>query len=117
MKIKIAFLCLLLVIASWMLSGCQRRMSTALTVRPITPKDYNHVLPPGELALRKITDPAQIPDYTRACSDTDRLREAIANSLNYMAKPSSKHYYPYGNIPYEQAVESLRELDRLVALR
>ena len=75
------------------------------------------MLPPGKLALRKITDPAQIPDYTLACSDTDRLREAIANSLNYLAKPSSKQHYPYGDIPYEQAVKSLRELDRLVAMR
>ncbi len=117
MKIRITFLCLLLVMASWMLSGCQKRISTELTVQPITPKDYNHVLPPGKLALRKITDPAQIPDYTLACSDTDRLREAIANSLNYLAKPSSKQHYPYGDIPYEQAVKSLRELDRLVAMR
>lgn len=117
MKIRITFLCLLLVMASWMLSGCQKRISTELTVQPITPKDYNLVLPPGKLALRKITDPAQIPDYTLACSDTDRLRETIANSLNYLAKPSSKQHYPYGDIPYEQAVKSLRELDRLVAMR
>ena len=74
-------------------------------------------MPPGELALRKITDPNQIPDYTLACSDTDRLQEAIANSLNYMAKPSSKKFYPYGDITYEQAVRSLRELKDLVALK
>ena len=117
MKIRIIFLGLLLVIAFLVLAGCQKRSSLVLTDYPKPQKDYNRQLPPGELALRKITDPNQIPDYTQACSDTDRLQEAIANSLNYMAKPSSKKFYPYGDITYEQAVRSLRELEKLVALR
>ncbi|MDP1990950.1 MAG: MltA domain-containing protein [Syntrophales bacterium] len=117
MKIRIIFLGLFLVIAFLVLAGCQKRTSVVYTV-PLKPqKDYHRQLPPGELALRKITDPSQIPDYTRACADTDRLREAIANSLNYMAKPSSKKVYPYGEITYERAVRSLRELEKLVALR
>ena len=40
-------------------------------------KDYTRQLPPGELALRKITDPSQIPDYTLALYDTSGLLEAI----------------------------------------
>ena len=117
MKIRFLFLGLFLVIAFLVLAGCQKRTSALYTV-PLKPqKDYQRQLPPGELALRKITDPSQIPDYTRACADTDRLREAIANSLNYMAKPSSKKVYPYGEITYERAVMSLRELEKLVALR
>ena len=116
MKIRINFLSLLFVIAFLVLIGCQKRTSLVLTDYPKPQKDYNHLLPPGELALRKITDPNQIPDYTMACSDTDLLQEAIANSLNYMAKPSSKKFYPYGDITYEQAVRSLRELKNLVTL-
>jgi membrane-bound lytic murein transglycosylase A len=117
MKTRILFLGLLLVIAFLVLTGCQKRTSLVFRDYPKPQKDYNHHLPPGELALRKITDPNQIPDYTLACSDTDRLKEAIANSLNYMAKPSSKKFYPYGDITHEQAVRSLRELENLVTLR
>ena len=110
MKIRIIFLVLLLVITFSVLAGCQKRTSLIVRDYPKPQKDYHRPLPPGELALRKITDPNQIPDYTLACSDTDRLQEAIANSLNYMAKPSSKKFYPYGDITYEQALRSLREL-------
>jgi len=117
MKIRIIFLGLVLVIVLSVLAGCQKRTSLVLRDYPKPTKDYHRPLPPGELALRKITDPNQIPDYTLACSDTDGLQEAIANSLNYMAKPSSKKFYPYGDITYEQAVKSLRELKDLVALK
>jgi membrane-bound lytic murein transglycosylase A len=116
MKIKIIFLGLLLVIAFSLLVSCQKRTSLVIKDYPKPQKDYYRQLPPGEQALRKITDPKQIPDYTLAFSDTDRLQEAITNSLNYMAKPSSKKFYPYGNITYEQAVKSLQELKNLVAL-
>jgi membrane-bound lytic murein transglycosylase A len=114
MKIRIPFFALFLIVALLVLAGCQKRITSTITVHPDPPKDYNRLLPPGELALRKITDPSQIPDYTAALSNLDRLREAIANSLNYMAKPSSKTFYPYGDITHERAVRSLRELDNLV---
>ena len=115
MKIRIIFLGLLLIIAFLVLASCQKRTSFVVTDYPKPPKDYTRQLPPGELALRKITDPNQIPDYTRAFSDTDGLAEAIERSLNYMAKPSSKAFYPYGDITHEQAVKSLQELKKLVA--
>jgi len=100
-----------------MFTGCQGRLTTVVTHIPVEQqKDYTRQLPPGELALRKITDPNQIPDYTRACSNLDGLNEAIARSLSYMAKPSSKTFYPYGEITHEQAVRSLQELDKLVSL-
>ncbi len=117
MKIKIIFFCLLSVVAFLFLAGCQTRTSVVVTEQPEPTKDYSRALPPGELALRKITDPSQIPDYTNACSDTDGLKEAIARSLNYMAKPSSKKYYPYGDITHEHAVRSLQELEKLVNLK
>jgi len=110
---------LLLVIAFFVLAGCQGRLTTVVTHIPIEPpqKDYFRQLPPGELALRKITDPQQIPDYTKACSNLNGLQEAIARSLSYMAKPSSKNFYPYGDITHEQAVRSLQELEKLVSLK
>lgn len=117
MKIRIIFLGLFAVIAFSVLAGCQKHTSFVFRDYPKPQKDYYRQLPPGEKALRKITDPSQIPDYTLASSDMDRLQEAINNSLNYMAKPSSKTFYPYGDITYEQAVRSLQELKNLVGLR
>jgi len=98
MKIRIVFLSLALTISLLVLGSCQKRTSYVYRdyPKPQAQKDYQRPLPPGELALRKITDPSQIPDYTAACSDMKRLQEAITNSLNYMAKPSSRKFYPYG---------------------
>ena len=115
MKIRIIFLVLLSVIAFLVLAGCEKRSVIVRTNFPEHQKDYTRQLPPGELALRKITDPSQIPDYTKAFSDTDGLLEAISNSLNYMAKPSSQKFYPYGGITHEHAVRTLQELKKLVA--
>jgi membrane-bound lytic murein transglycosylase A len=120
MKNKIICLCTLLALAFLILAGCQQKRGAVITdSREPAPaaKDYTRQLPPGELALRKITDPAQIPDYTKACSDLDGLQEAIARSLSYLAKPSSKRFYPYGDITHEHAVKSLQELQKLVAAK
>jgi membrane-bound lytic murein transglycosylase A len=117
MKNKIIFFGLILMIAFSALAGCQKRSSIITETREFFPKDYSRQLPPGELALRKITDPKQIPDYTKACSDINGLREAIARSLSYMAKPSSNKFFPYGDITHEQAVKSLQELDKLVSAK
>lgn len=104
---------LLVLVVFLALSGCQKRNVVMIDAQEIK-KDYTRPLPPGELALRKITDPAQIPDYTKAFADLTGLAAAIDQSLIYMAKPSSKKFYPYGDITHEQAVKSLEALKRLV---
>ncbi len=116
MKIK-HILFILLIISLLFLSGCKGRVYTVVTNLPDLPKNYNRELPPGELALRKIVDPNQIPDYTQACADIEGLHSAISRSINYMTKPSSEKYFPYGNITHEQALRSLRELEKLFALK
>lgn len=113
MKTKIILVGLLIVVMGLGFAGCQKRSVVMLEDRTVE-KDYLRQLPPGELALRKITDPDQIPDYTKAAGDLDGLAEAITHSLNYMAKPSSERFYPYGEITHEQAVKSLQELRKLV---
>jgi membrane-bound lytic murein transglycosylase A len=70
--------------------------------------EYDRPLPPGELALRKITDSNEIPDFTRAWRDLDSLKAALQNSLSYLGKPSSRQYYPYDNINHERVVKSLQ---------
>jgi len=77
-------------------------------------KNYEAQLPPGALALRKITDPAQIPDFTQACAGSAGTREAIVYSLDYLAKPSSRKNFPYGEVTHEQAVASLRAFAALL---
>ncbi|MCE5339822.1 MAG: MltA domain-containing protein [Planctomycetaceae bacterium] len=81
----------------------------AVKIEPERAKpQYDKPLPPGELALRKITNPADIPDFTFACYDLTNLEKAIDKSLNYLKKPSAQQYYPYGDIPREQAIDSLK---------
>ena len=112
MKIKFILIGLILVIVFLALAGCEKRNVIVSTTFPEPQKDYTRQLPPGELALRKITNPSQIPDYTQACSDMNGLLEAIEHSLNYMAKPSSSAFYPYGDITHEHAIKSLQELKK-----
>jgi len=88
-------------------TGCKPHRPIYLPPPP-SPLDYDRPLPPGQLALRKITDPNQIPDFSGAMGDVESLKEAIRRSLNYMSKPSSKGFYPYGEITHGQAVASLK---------
>jgi len=76
--------------------------------------EYSKPLPPGEFALRKITDPDEIPDFTGACLDLSNLKTAIHNSLNYLKKPSSEQYFPYSDIPHQQAEGSLKAFLKLI---
>jgi len=98
----------LAVIASLVpLAGCLHR--PIFMPPPTEAKDYDRPLPPGQLALRKITDPNDIPDFSGAMGDVEALKRAIRFSLNYMAKPSSRDFYPYGEITHAHAVASLKD--------
>jgi len=104
MKIKGLVLCVLAGIL--VTTGCRK----AQVVKP----DYGRQLPPGQFALRKITDPAMIPDITFACYDTKDLRLAIDHSLSYLSKPSSKQFFPSNDITHEHAVASLKAFGLLL---
>ena len=100
------------------LAGCQRYHRTSVFTEemaaPQGMEKYSKQLPPGELALRKITDPADIPDFTAACGDLSGLRKAIDYSLDYLKKPSSQQVFPYGEITHKQAEDSLSALAQLI---
>ncbi len=102
-KTKTYILILLLTLLIATLTGCQR----AAKAPPKPP--YDNPLPPGQTALRKITNPAMLPDFTMARTNDPALRQAISNSLNYLSKPSSKTFYPCGQITHQMAVNSLNE--------
>ncbi|MGD0078890.1 MAG: MltA domain-containing protein [Sedimentisphaerales bacterium] len=89
--------------------GCQKQQA-----RVIEPTDYDKALPPGQLALRKITNPAEIPDFTDACHNLSNLSESIDNSLDYLKKPSSRGFYPYADITHQQVVDSLTAFKELI---
>ncbi|MBN2588761.1 MAG: MltA domain-containing protein [Sedimentisphaerales bacterium] len=108
MKNRILLSAILLILS--LITGCR------VTTREITAeKDYSRPLSPGKAALRKITNPAEIPDFSIACLDLTNLRGAIKNSLNYLSKPSSKEFFPIGLISHSKVVDSLKEFDKLLA--
>lgn len=88
-------------------AGCKKQVKV---VKP----QYDRQLPPGQYALRKITDPAMIPDITFACYEILDLRQSINYSLNYLNKTSSRKYFPCGDITHDRAVASLKMLSKLL---
>ena len=105
MKNKI-FLSVLLLVAAVFI-GCRPQIKEA-KIR------YDRPLPPGQFALRKITNPYELPDFTMACLDIRDLRAVINNSLNYLSKPSSRQFFPCGEITHSRAVESLNVFAQLL---
>jgi len=84
-------------------------------VEPIISRpDYDRPLLPGQHALRKITNPLYIPDFTLAGLDLHGLKPAIENSLNYLRKSSSKQYFPVSGITHQRAVDSLEAFTGLL---
>lgn len=69
--------------------------------------DYGRPLPPGQLALRKIP-PEQYPDFSRGFERSQDLVDAVHHSLSYLSKPSSRRYFPYGDVTHDRAAASLR---------
>lgn len=106
MKRTIVLLVLSLILAA-MVTGCRTRPG------PVKP-DYNTPLLPGQSALRKVTNPAEIPDFTLASLDLTNLREAVDNSLSYMHKPSSRNYFPIGDVTHTRAIESLKAFSEML---
>lgn len=96
---KLLYLLLLLLTIT---IGC-RAPGEPIIARPA----YDRPLLPGQQALRKITNPLYIPDFTLASLDLHGLKPAIENSLNYLRKSSSKQYFPVSGITHQQAVDSL----------
>ena len=104
MKIKILLYLLFLVMT--IIVGCKapQRIEEAYIEKP----SYDTPLLPGQNALRKITNPVEIPDFTLACLNLDELKPAIERSLNYLSKPSSEQFFPVSGITHGLAVKSLK---------
>ena len=103
-------LILLLVVMVSGLTGCRTRGKVKTQEQLV----YDKPLGPGQSALRKITDPALIPDFTMAACNLTNLREAVGNSINYMQKPSSEQFFPVDDVTHVRAKASLEEFARLL---
>lgn len=77
--------------------------------------DYTRPLPPGRLALERVTDPNEIPYFGFALEERDSLLLALGRSLDYFSKPSSRKYFPYLDVTHERAVATLKAFRELVA--
>ncbi len=78
-------------------------------------KDYARPLPPGALGLRKITNPAELPDIKAAFATIDdSLPDALGRSIAWTEKPSAKQYFPTATITFERAKKSLVAFQRLL---
>jgi peptidoglycan lytic transglycosylase A len=89
-------------------------LSTGCQTKPPRVKEYDRPLPAGQLALRKISDPNRLPDFAPGWCDLDSLTTALRRSLNYLNKPSSAQYFPYGDIHREDVVKTLETFLALV---
>ncbi|NQT85877.1 MltA domain-containing protein [bacterium] len=98
----IGLMCVSLTSCGWI--GCRKKR-----------KDYGKPLPPGVMALRKLTDPEDYPDFGAGFRNRQGMAEAIDNSLGYYAKPSSKEHFPYLDIEHERAVQTLEVFKQVIA--
>ena len=93
--------------------GCSQQTATPTAKATL---DYNRPLPRGQAPLRRITNPADMPDTTVAWNNRDIfLADALDESIQWYDAPSSRQWFPVCNITHEQAkasVVAMRELMR-----
>jgi len=89
-----------------LLAGCDLLSVVPTEGSPLQP-DYGRPLPPGEMALEKITDPSMYPDFGLGFGERDSMLLAIDGTLDYFAKPSSLQWFPYLDISHERSIMSL----------
>jgi len=110
-NMKKTLLVVLLALIGFSGSSCQK----AKKLERVEEKPaYDTPLPPGALALRKITNPAEIPDFTIACYDLIDMKSSLNKSLNYLSKPSSEGFFPIGDITHQRAVDSLKQFKEML---
>ncbi len=103
------FACAGMIVLFSVMVGCQRE----------TVKDYGRPLPPGHPALRKITNPAELPDLRLAYQSVEpSLGPALERSLAWFDKPSTQSHFPVrtidGQITHEAARASVYAFMRLL---
>ncbi|MEM7229000.1 MAG: MltA domain-containing protein [Planctomycetota bacterium] len=107
---------LLVVATACLFIGCQKQTATTEPMTSENRPDYSRELPPGQSALRLITDPRRYPDLGEAFRNRDVfVLDAIDRSLGWFEKPSSKSFYPFEQFTHDQAYASLLAMQELLA--
>ena len=84
-------------------------------VKDVNPGDaYAMELAEGELGLELLQDGQPWPDFSIGWAQRKELHQAVQYSLDYLAKPSSKTFFPYGPITHEKMVASLGRFQDLL---
>ena len=97
------------------LTGCS---TTELAQGPVAAPapNYSRALPPGDSALRLVTDLSRLPDLADAYRNGDELLvQAIDRSLDWYSAPSSRRFFPFEGITHEQARNSLLAIRELLS--
>ena len=92
---RVALLVLIGVIPLAGLAGCRKK-------KPPQAVDFNRELPPGRVALRKIT-PAEYPDFSKCTWNLSLLSQATQHSIDWLGHPSSRASFPYLDISHQRA--------------
>jgi membrane-bound lytic murein transglycosylase A len=103
------------VLAGLPLLLCACNSTPDVTEEVAATPDYSRPLPPGQSALRLITDPARLPDIAGAYNNKDVfLLDGIDQSLKWFDAPSSKQHFPFESFTHDQARVSLVAFKRLL---
>lgn len=88
-------LALVILIVIIPLTGCRKK-------KPPQAVDFNRELPPGRVALRKIS-PGEYPDFSKCTWNLSLLSQATANSIDWLNHESSRASFPYLDISHQRA--------------
>jgi membrane-bound lytic murein transglycosylase A len=74
--------------------------------------DFSRELEPGRLALEKISV-ADHPPFTLQQTRGPELAASAGHSLAYLAKPSSRQFFPYLDITHDRAVATVYAMEQI----
>ncbi len=79
---------------------------------------YARPIAAGQSSLRRVTDPTRLPDLAAAYTNADSLlSDALEESLQWFATPSSHRFFPFQGISHARAEASLAAFKELLASR
>ena len=104
------------------LAGCAKPPTPPAPPPPTPPptvsptKDYWRPLAPNAPALRKVADPALVPDLRPALEgDRHELIKSLDQSARYLSTKSSAKFFPMEGIDHARALRSVQEFRKLLA--
>ena len=96
------------------LIGCQSTMVETAETPVLT--DYDRPLPPGQRALRLITDPARLPDLEAAYREHSAIfMQSLERSIGWFDKPSSLEWFPMEGVSHARAKASVIAMREVLA--